>query len=259
MAASGSSPISIYTDGSCLGNGMANARAGIGVFFGVDHPRNISRSLDDPKKTNNRAEVRAILAAVEELTPELERGERVIIHTDSEYSIRVCSNVEYNKRMMASGWTERGQPVPNAELIREAWERCRVYPNLEFVHVYGHSAEEGPDSFGNNWADRLARAGAGSRLRLMRPPNEAAPRRTQTAPAATASGSYPVSRTGSRERRRSPLSKSSAGPMVWLQVPFAEKDEAKELGAWWNPQAKKWYVPTHVTGKNRAELTKRWG
>lgn len=238
---------------------MSNPRGGIGVFFGVDHPRNISRSLRDTKHTNNRAEVHAILAAVKELQPELNRGDHVVIHTDSEYAIRACSNVEYNKRMAATGWTERGQPVPNAELIREAWERCSVYPNLEFVHVYGHSEEDGDDAFGNNWADRLARAGAGSRLRVMRPPNEVAPRRTRTQTTATGSGSYPTQRGGMRERRRSPLSKPHEGPMVWLQVPYAEKDEAKELGAWWNPQAKKWYIPTHLTGKRREELTRRWG
>lgn len=30
---------------------------------------------------------------------------------------------------------------------------------------------------------------------------------------------------------------------VDLKVPFAEKDEAKSLGARWDPQAKVWYVP----------------
>lgn len=30
--------------------------------------------------------------------------------------------------------------------------------------------------------------------------------------------------------------------MVWLNVPFSEKDEAKKLGARWNPARKKWYV-----------------
>lgn len=28
-----------------------------------------------------------------------------------------------------------------------------------------------------------------------------------------------------------------------LKVPFREKDEAKVLGAWWDPVAKTWYVP----------------
>ena len=39
-----------------------------------------------------------------------------------------------------------------------------------------------------------------------------------------------------------------------LDVPFHEKDEAKELGAWWDPELKKWYVPV---GKDVA-LFERW-
>ncbi|MFW5440455.1 MAG: DUF5710 domain-containing protein [Methylophilaceae bacterium] len=31
-----------------------------------------------------------------------------------------------------------------------------------------------------------------------------------------------------------------------LKVPFKEKDEAKSLGARWNPEAKHWYVPEGV-------------
>ena len=33
-----------------------------------------------------------------------------------------------------------------------------------------------------------------------------------------------------------------------LDVPYRDKDEAKELGAWWDPEIKKWYVPA---GKDR--------
>ena len=29
---------------------------------------------------------------------------------------------------------------------------------------------------------------------------------------------------------------------LFLNVPYNEKDEAKSLGALWNPQRKKWYV-----------------
>ncbi len=31
--------------------------------------------------------------------------------------------------------------------------------------------------------------------------------------------------------------------VTYLDVPFAEKEEAKSLGAWWDPQARKWFVP----------------
>jgi hypothetical protein len=33
---------------------------------------------------------------------------------------------------------------------------------------------------------------------------------------------------------------------VWLDVPFAEKDQAKALGARWDPAARRWYAPTPV-------------
>jgi hypothetical protein len=34
--------------------------------------------------------------------------------------------------------------------------------------------------------------------------------------------------------------------MTFLNVPYAEKDQARELGARWNPTRKRWYVPTGV-------------
>lgn len=34
--------------------------------------------------------------------------------------------------------------------------------------------------------------------------------------------------------------------MIILNVPYAEKDQARELGARWEPKIKKWYVPDGV-------------
>lgn len=31
---------------------------------------------------------------------------------------------------------------------------------------------------------------------------------------------------------------------TYLNVPFSQKDEAKNLGARWDPEKKKWYVPS---------------
>ena len=42
---------------------------------------------------------------------------------------------------------------------------------------------------------------------------------------------------------------------TFLTVPFAEKDQAKNLGARWNAERKKWYVPT---GVDLAPF-KKWG
>lgn len=35
----------------------------------------------------------------------------------------------------------------------------------------------------------------------------------------------------------------------FIEVPFAEKDEAKMLGALWEPTVRKWYVPTGMNRK----------
>ena len=45
-------PFSVYTDGACSRNGTKNACAGIGIYFGKNDPRNVSRRLIG-KQTNN--------------------------------------------------------------------------------------------------------------------------------------------------------------------------------------------------------------
>lgn len=40
--------------------------------------------------------------------------------------------------------------------------------------------------------------------------------------------------------------KKPAPKGLLIDVPFAEKDAAKALGARWNPEAKKWFVPEGV-------------
>jgi hypothetical protein len=40
---------------------------------------------------------------------------------------------------------------------------------------------------------------------------------------------------------------------AYLDVPYEEKNEAKSLGAWWDPQEKKWFVPK---GKSLEDFSK---
>lgn len=272
--------IAVYTDGSCLGNGSANAKAGIGIFFGTNHPRNISRKLEGPKReTNNTAETKAILAAVEELRPELERGDDVLIHSDSTYAIGACT--ERGERLSKTGYVDprTNALVPNHELVRQAWETCSQYPNLRFEHVYGHQDGDDPDSVGNRCADRLAVKGAGGRLRVMvppkvvkrcgilKPPSEPAPRRTQptnkNGHGQGFQGVEPHEGNGMglmvRRPARSAAAKSDRAKLVWLNVPYSQKDRAKALGARWNPGEKSWYVPEYVLGKARDQLVRQWG
>jgi hypothetical protein len=40
--------------------------------------------------------------------------------------------------------------------------------------------------------------------------------------------------------------KKAAPKGLIIDVPYAEKDQAKALGAKWNPEAKKWFIPDGV-------------
>lgn len=51
-----------------------------------------------------------------------------------------------------------------------------------------------------------------------------------------------------------PRGGAPAKAQVFLNVPFAEKDEAKRLGARWDATRRKWYVPHGVD----AEPFSRW-
>jgi hypothetical protein len=46
---------------------------------------------------------------------------------------------------------------------------------------------------------------------------------------------------------------ASGGDRAWLDVPYADKDEAKQLGARWDAKARRWFAPT----ANR-EVLARW-
>lgn len=47
--------------------------------------------------------------------------------------------------------------------------------------------------------------------------------------------------------------------MLFLTVPYAEKDEAKALGARWNPTKRRWYVPDGVSPAAFAKWTGKDG
>ena len=55
--------IIVYTDGACVNNGKPDARAGYGIYFGLDDERNTSERYSGPQ-TNNVAELLAIIRAL---------------------------------------------------------------------------------------------------------------------------------------------------------------------------------------------------
>jgi ribonuclease HI len=116
--------------------------------------RNVSEPLKGVLQTNNRAELTAILRALQ-IVPTSFSME---IITDSDYSIN-CSTTWY-LNWMRRGWkTSTNKPVENVDLIKGIRElidkRDDAGVDTKFTWIKGHS--ENP---GNEAADRLAVAGA---------------------------------------------------------------------------------------------------
>lgn len=146
--------LKIYTDGSSLANGKAGSRAGVGVFFGDGDPRNVSERLVGDPQTNQRAELMAMLRALEIAPAE----QTVQIISDSQYSIKCVT--QWAAGWKVKGWvTATGEKVKNQDIIRvlldRMEERTRAGANTYFRWVKGHSSDRG-----NVAADRLAVRGA---------------------------------------------------------------------------------------------------
>ena len=155
--------IDAYTDGACPSNGRGASVAGAGVAF-PDHPElNVSETIREGKPTNNRAELLAILRAIEVADERIDpRGRRTLrVFTDS----MLCVNTftKWVAGWKRNGWLKRdGKPVLNAELIR-AIDARMVRRRVEFKHVRAHTGRQDRDSRFNAMADELAVAATSRR------------------------------------------------------------------------------------------------
>ncbi|KAK0702426.1 ribonuclease H-like domain-containing protein [Apiosordaria backusii] len=139
-------------NGAVPGNGKAIG--GIGVWFGDNDPRNISERLAGPVQTSQRAELTAIVRALQALDVD----SPIEIRTDSQYAIDCVT--KWCDVWIKNGWkTTEHMPVKNADLIKAI--RALIDQRDEkgtitiFTKVDGHSGD-----YGNDEADRLAILGA---------------------------------------------------------------------------------------------------
>ncbi|MFI3282856.1 MAG: ribonuclease HI [Rikenellaceae bacterium] len=138
-------PITIYTDGSALGNPGAGGY-GVVLLSGI-YRKELAQGFR--LTTNNRMELMAVCVGLETLKNE---GSDVTIYSDSKY---VVDAVE---KRWVFGWEKRGyKDKKNPDL----WQRfLRIYRrhNVRFVWVKGHAS-----NVENNRCDELAVAAANAR------------------------------------------------------------------------------------------------
>lgn len=142
----------VYTDGAASNNGKGHARAGYGVYWGDNDPRNTSRRLNGERQTNQRAEATAVLHALEQD----QRGKDTLeIRTDSQYVINAVTN--WSKTWVKNKWmSSNGKEVQNRDLFEKILQRIESRNGeVKFTYVPGHQGFEG-----NEKADMLAVQGA---------------------------------------------------------------------------------------------------
>ncbi|KAI0335409.1 ribonuclease H-like protein [Cubamyces sp. BRFM 1775] len=138
--------VEVFTDGSCVNNGSAAARAGSGVWVASNDARNSAERVPYDEQTNQVAEIYAVIMA-HRLTPPFAA---LHIVTDSKYVVNAMT--KWLRRWEEIGWIG----IRNAHILREAVAhlRTRTAPTT-FRWIKGHTGIEG-----NEQADRLAAEGA---------------------------------------------------------------------------------------------------
>ncbi|MBC8741888.1 ribonuclease HI [Paraburkholderia sp. UCT31] len=137
----------IYADGSSRGNPGAS---GWGVFVKNEVTgEEIELFGGVARATNQQMELTAAIEALKSLPA----GQRVVLHTDSQYVVKGINE-------WIAGWKKRGwvnakkEPVANRELW-EALDAQNARHTVTFQWVRGHNGNAG-----NERADKLANKGA---------------------------------------------------------------------------------------------------
>lgn len=132
----------IYTDGACSGN------PGPGGWAALLQYEKAKREISggEPKTTNNRMEMRAVIESLKALKEPCE----VDLHSDSALIINAFK-LKWIDSWQAKGWRKADKkPVENRELWEEMLEAMK--PNkVNWIKVKGHSNDRR-----NNRVDKLA-------------------------------------------------------------------------------------------------------
>jgi len=210
-----------YTDGSCYGNGKRDSIGGIGVYFGDDDPRNVSEPLHSTP-SQPVTNNRAELMAIVHAVAAAQAHLRAGGHVlvRTDSEYAIKCATTYGSRLAQRGW--------------DAVLASGDVPNAELVRSVFEMLRREP----------LVR------LEYVR----------------AHTGGTDLASIGNA--RADALARKACGlpvvttphDRVFLDVPYAARQDAKRKGALWDKRNKKWYVPATMTASPRgARLVECWG
>jgi len=137
-----SDSLEIYTDGSCIGNGLSNASCGwaYAIILGQEE---IFFSGGWTGGTNNQAEMRAVIEALKKIKSHASNP--ITVYSDSRYVVETLNgNYTISK---------------NQDLWAELKKLVNTFPHIRFLWVKGHA-----NNRYNNIVDQMANQEATSRI-----------------------------------------------------------------------------------------------
>lgn len=149
--------IEVFTDGSCMKKRIV--LGGYGIYFPNGELPNVSRKFTHEPLTNQRAELFAIYVALILIKKTLQ-FDKIIINTDSEYSIKCLTEWGYD--WVKNNWkTSANKTVKNQDILKPLFNIVqKMKDKIQFIHVHSHTNRTDPKSLGNAMADKLATEGA---------------------------------------------------------------------------------------------------
>ena len=145
---SGGPKTGVFTDGSAIPN---PGPGGWGVVWVEGGEVIEQRHGHEPRTTNNRMELRALIEAYRLLPEEAE----IAVFTDS----RLCVDTitKWAPGWERKGWKKKGGEIKNLELVQELLTLFRAHPGcpLEWIAAHsGHRWNEYADSLATAWKRR---------------------------------------------------------------------------------------------------------
>jgi ribonuclease HI len=273
--------INIYIDGSCSNNGYKTAKAGYAVYFGENNPKN-EYNVVKGKQTNNTGEITAFIRAIELSQDDIEGGVKINIYTDSEYVIKCVTT--YGDKLKLCNWQSRkGKVIPNLELVRKAYELYNEFKDkIKIYHVKAHTDGDDEQSKGNREADRLANLAIGctkcpiikhyinvnydrkDMIKSLGAKWDLKEKKwyyTDDLPECSKQSINQIELEYINTKELVPIIEESVENTKknYINISFKNKDNAKKLGARWDPSLKSWYYLSNLSISNIEKLRKLEG